>query len=137
LACRNVGGAVTSAGSTVGGNWVGGAVNGQGGPKPDGGADTQGWLAGVTYKTGPLIVGVVGENINSQGSPALTGKTQRHEYALDGGAAYTIAPGLIGFVEYIYQYRKQNGFNFASGTTGTAYNTISTQGIQIGTTVYW
>jgi len=128
---------VTSAGSTVGGNWVGGAVNGQGGPKPDGGADTQGWLAGVTYKTGPLIVGVVGENINSQGSPALTGKTQRHEYALDGGAAYTIAPGLIGFVEYIYQYRKQNGFNFASGTTGTAYNTISTQGIQIGTTVYW
>jgi hypothetical protein len=137
LGFGNVGVALTYAGFTVGGNWLGGSVNGQGGPKPSGAPNEQAWVAGLTYKTGPLIVGVVGEQIQSQGAPALTGRTQRMEYAIDGGAAYTIAPGLVGFAEYIYQYRKQNGFNFASGGVGAANNVVSGQGIQIGTTVYW
>jgi hypothetical protein len=137
LSLGNVGVAVTFGGFTVGGNWIGGAVNGQIAPKPDGGADTQAWLAGVTYKTGPLLVGVTGMSINSQGSPALTGKTQRYEYGFDAGASYTIAPGLVGWAEYLYQSRKQNGFNFATGATGAAFNNVHSQGVEIGTTVYW
>jgi outer membrane protein OmpU len=133
----SVGVALSHAGFTVGGNWIGGSVNGQAAPKPSGGSGMQAWLAGVTYKTGPLTVGMVGEYINSQGSTLLTGKTQRAEYALDGGASYVVAPGLVGFVEYIYQNRKQNGFDFASGNPGPAHNVVQSQGIQLGTTIYW
>ncbi|MBN8928905.1 MAG: hypothetical protein BGO51_11735 [Rhodospirillales bacterium 69-11] len=137
LSMYSAGAAVTYAGFTVGGNYVGGAVNGQMGLKPDGGANMNGYLLGATYKTGPLTVGVVGEVIDSQGAPALVGKTQRHEYAVDFGASYVIAPGLVGWAEYIYQNRKQSGFNFASGSTGAAYNSVQMQGAMIGTTVYW
>jgi hypothetical protein len=137
LSFGNVGVALTYAGFTVGGNYIGGQVNGRGAPKPSGGAPTNGWLVGVTYKTGPLIVGVTGESINSQGAVPLVGKTQRHEYGIDAGAAYTIAPGLVGWVEYLYMNRKQNGFNFASGAAGGAYNTVQAQGLEIGTTIYW
>ncbi|MBN8874830.1 MAG: porin [Rhodospirillales bacterium] len=137
LSFYNAGVALTYAGFTVGGNYVGGQVNGQGAPKPSGGSAMNAWTAGVTYKTGPLLVGVVGEVIDSQGSPALAGRTQRHEYGVDAGASYVIAPGLVGWAEYIYQVRKQSGFNFASGSPGSAYNQVQGQGIQIGTTVYW
>jgi hypothetical protein len=137
LSFGNVGVALTYAGFTVGGNYIGGQVNGQGAPKPSGGAPTNGWLAGVTYKTGPLVVGVTGESIYSQGAVPLVGKTQRHEYGVSAGAAYTIAPGLVGWVEYLYMNRKQNGFNFASGAAGGAYNTVQAQGLQVGTTIYW
>jgi hypothetical protein len=133
----NFGVALTYAGFTVGGNYIGGAVNGQLAPQPAGGAPMSGWLAGVTYKTGPLVVGLVGEGTNSQGSPVTTGKTQRYEYGINAGAAYTIAPGLVGFAEYIYQHRQQNGFNFATGAAGGAYNTVQSQGLQVGTTIYW
>jgi hypothetical protein len=133
----NVGVALTFAGFTVGGNYIGGAVNGQQAPQPSGGAPMSAWTAGVTYKTGPLIVGVVGENIYSQGSTALVAKTQRHEYALNAGVSYTVAPGLVVFGEYLYQNRKQNGFNFASNATGGAFNTVQAQGMQLGTTIYW
>jgi hypothetical protein len=137
LGFGNAGVALTYAGFTVGGNWIGGAVNGQGAPKPSGGANTEGWLAGVTYKTGPLTVGLVGENIYSQGSPSLVAKTQRHEYAVNAGVSYIIAPGLVAFGEYVYQSRKQNGFNFASGTAGGAYNAVQAQGLEFGTSIYW
>ena len=142
LSFGNVGVALTYAGFTVGGNWLGGAANGQAAPKPSGAPNQQAWVGGATYKTGPLIVGAVVEQINSQGAPALTGRTQRYEYAIDGGAAYTIAPGIIAYAEYIYQYRKQNGFNFATGTpvggtTPNANNVVSAQGLQVGTTIYW
>lgn len=85
---------------------------------------------------------MVGEVIDSQGAPALAGKTQRHEYGIDAGASYVIAPGLVGWAEYIYQVRKQSGYNFATGASGSAagagsYNQVQGQGIQIGTTVYW
>lgn len=137
LGFGNFGVALTYAGFTVGGNYIGGSVNGQLAPKPSGAPNLSGWVAGATYKTGPLTVGVVGEMTDSQGSVVTTGHTQRHEYAIDAGASYVIAPGMVGFAEYIYQYRRQNGFNFASGSAGTAYNTVQGQGLQVGTTIYW
>jgi hypothetical protein len=106
-------------------------------PKPNGGASMDGSLAGITYKFGPALVGVVGELTNSQGSPLTTGHTQRHEVGASVGGSYTIAPGLVGYAEYIYQYRRQNGFNFATGAAGGAYNSVQGQGLQIGATVYW
>jgi len=136
----NAGVALTYAGLTVGGNWVGGAVNGAGALRPSGGSGTQGWLVGASYKTGPLTVGGSFESIYSQGAVQLAGITQRHEIGADVGASYTVAPGLVGWVEYLYQQREQNGFNFASGSATSnagAYNQVKAQGLQLGTTVYW
>jgi hypothetical protein len=133
----NAGVALTFAGFTVGGAWTGGSENGQGAPVPDGGSGMNAWTAGVTYKTGPLTVGAVFESIDSQGSPLLSGRTQRHEYAADVGASYTIAPGMVAWAEYLYQARKQSGFNFNTGAVGAAFNSTSGQGLQVGTTFYW
>lgn len=137
LGVGNFGVALTYAGFTVGGNYIGGSMNGQGALKPAGGANMNAFTVGVTYKTGPLLVGIVGENIQSQGAVPLAGITQRSEKAIDAGASYTIAPGLVAWTEYMYQTRKQSGFNFATGSVGSAYNNVQSQGFEVGTTVYW
>jgi len=123
----------------VGGNAIIGAVNGQGALRPSGGVGTKGWLVGAKYVTGPFTVGIVGESIDSQGSPGLVGVSQRKEQAISTGFAYTIAPGLTTFAEYMYQRRHQGAFNFATSTAGglagTQYNNVQSQGILIGSVV--
>ena len=37
----------------------------------------------------------------------------------------------------MYQTRKQSGFNFATGSVGSAYNNVQSHGFEVGTTVYW
>ncbi len=138
LSFGNAGFALTYAGLTIGGNWIGGAVNGQGALEPAGGTGTQGWLAGVSYKLGGLVVGAAFESINSQGAVQLAGISQRHEIGVDVGAGYVVAPGLTTWIEYLYQQRHQGGFNFASGSAGSgAFNDIKGQGLELGTSVYW
>lgn len=140
LSFGNAGIAVTYAGLTVGGNWIGGAVNGQAALRPTGGVGTQGWLVGALYKKGPLSVGASFESVDSQGAVQLTGISQRHEIGVDAGISYTIAPGLVGWVEYIYQQRHQGGFNFASGSATSspgAFNDVRSQGLELGTSVFW
>jgi hypothetical protein len=140
LSFGSIGAAITVAGVTVGGNWIVGDVNGQGALKPSGGAKMSGVVAGVKYTQGPITVGAVGEMIDSQGAVQLTGVSQRRELGFDAGASYTIAPGLIGWAEYMYQQRHQGGFNFAQGSTSAspgAYNDVKSHGFQVGTTVYW
>ncbi|OJW20633.1 MAG: hypothetical protein BGO51_17990 [Rhodospirillales bacterium 69-11] len=140
LSFGNAGIALTYAGLTIGGNWIGGAVNGQGALRPSGGADLQGWLVGASYKAGPFTVGGSFESIDSQGAPQLVGISQRHEIGVDVGASYVVAPGLVGWIEYLYQQRHQGGFNFAAGSAVSdagAYNDVKGQGLQIGTTIFW
>ena len=115
-------------------------MNGQGALRPSGGADLQGWLVGASYKAGPFTVGGSFESIDSQGAPQLVGISQRHEIGVDVGASYVVAPGLVGWIEYLYQQRHQGGFNFAAGSAVSdagAYNDVKGQGLQIGTTIFW
>ena len=67
LAIGSAGVAVTYAGFTVGGNVVGGQMNGQLGLQPKGGAPLLGVLAGVKDVAGPLTVGVVAEEFLGAG----------------------------------------------------------------------
>ena len=70
----------------------------------------------------------------------MTGISQRHEIGVDADISYTIAPGLVGWVEYIYQQRHQGGFNFASGSATSspgAFNDVRSQGLELGTSVFW
>ncbi len=141
LQIGNVGAAATVAGVTVAGNYIFGDMNGQLALKPVGGAKMSGVVASVKYTQGPLTVGVVGEMIDSQGAVQLSGISQRHEIGLSTGASYTIAPGFVGWVEYMYQQRHQGGFNFAQGSSAAAaagaFNNVKSQGFVIGSTVYW
>jgi hypothetical protein len=139
----SVGVAVTYAGFTVGGNYIGGAMNGQLGARPSGGSTMNAFLVGMQYATGPLTVGVAYEQIEEQGAVALTALSQRKEYGITAGGTYVLAPGLQLFAEYIYQNRKQSGFNFQTGAVNAAGPGVNTnsqiqgQGLVFGTTVTW
>ena len=89
------------------------------------------------YRTGPWAFGVQYENIDSQGAVAMAGLTQRHEYAFSFGGSYRLAPGMVLFADYLYQNRKQGGFNFATNAPGAANNTVQGQGFVFGTMMTW
>ncbi len=137
LSYGSIGAAVTFAGVTVGGNFMTGAINGRGAAKPSGGANANAFITGIQYATGPLTVGVAYEYIDSQGAVAMTGLTQRKEQAIDIGGSYALAPGLVLFADYIYQTRKQGGYNFGTNTAGVANNQVQGQGFVVGTQVSW
>ena len=137
LSVNNVGLAATYAGFTLGANWIGGVMNGQYALKPAGGANLNATTAGLQYVTGPLTLGVTGAVAFSQGSASLVGQTQQREQEVSFGGRYTVAPGLAVSADYIYQIRKQNGFNYAFNTTGAGYNQIQAQAFLLGVAVNW
>jgi hypothetical protein len=109
-----VGAAVTFAGFTLGGAWQGGQYNGIMTTEPQNGSGANAWVADLYYSNGPLGVGVTYYQFDSQGAVGLTGLSQRHEDAFGVGASYAIAPGLLGYTEYLYGSRQQAGFDFAN-----------------------
>lgn len=137
--------AVTYQGFTVGANFLGGAVNGRMAARPSGGAGTTAWLIGAEYKFSslPLAIGGVFISVDSQGAVAMTGQSQRHEYGASFGGSYTLAPGMVLFADYLYQNRKQSGWNFATSAAnapGAGRNTNSAtqgQGFVFGTQMTW
>jgi len=133
----SMGVAATYSGFTLGANFITGAMNGQLATRPSGGANMNAWLVGAQYQTGPLTIGTVFASINSQGAVAMTGLSQRQEYEFNVGGSYALAPGLVVFADYIYQNRKQSGWNFATNTVGAANNQIQGQGFVLGSQVTW
>ena len=137
LSVGNIGLAATYAGFTASANWIGGTMNGQFVLAPAGAPALNATTAGLQYVTGPLTLGVTGAVADSQGSAALTGKTQLHETAISFGGRYVVAPGLAVSADYIYQQRQQNGFNFVAGTPGAAYNRVQAQAFLVGAAINW
>ncbi len=137
LSFGSAGVAVTYQGFTLAANYIGGAVNGRLAARPSQGSTMNAFLVGVTYRNGPLAIGSSFANIDEQGSVAMTGLTQRHEYEFSIGGSYALAPGLVMFADYLYQNRKQGGFNFATGTPGVSNNQVQGQGFVLGTQVTW
>jgi hypothetical protein len=137
IGITNVGVAVTFAGLTVGGNGIFGAMNGQLAPKPAGGANVSGWLAGARYVFGPASIGAAFESYTMQGAVGLTGISQRRAYAGTAAVTYSAAPGLTFFADYLYQNQKQGDWNFATSAVGAAYNNVTNQAFMVGTLVTW
>jgi predicted porin len=132
--------AVTVAGLTVGGLVNTGAMNnnGQGTPEPDGGVGQTAFIIGFQYNIGAFSAGLAYEQADSQGSANLVGISQRHEWGINPGVDYLVAPGLKVFAEYFYGQRHQGDFNFATGGAGSsAYNDVRGQALLIGSRVYW
>lgn len=142
LGIYTAGAAVTYAGFTLAGNYIGGSMNGQLGLKPAGAPNLNATTASLQYVTGPLTLGITGVVADSQGSAALVDQTQLHEYGLSFGGRYVVAPGLAVSADYIYTNRKQNGYNFATGTVNTAansnnYSQVQGQAFLLGVAVNW
>ena len=140
LAIGSAGVAATFAGFTVGGNVVGGQMNGQLGLQPKGGAPLVGFLLGAKYVAGPLTVGVVGEEYWEQGNVNLSGISQLRARAIDFAGSYTVAPGFTVFAEYLWGDQYQGARNFVTGAIGSAagagaFNNIKGQGFLIGNVV--
>ena len=99
-------------------DYIGGALNGQLAMRPTGGVAEQGYLAGLTYRNGPITLGGQVGWVNSQGAQQLTSVSQRREFEVAVGGTYTVAPGLFLVGEYMYTYRHQGGFDFNTGALG-------------------
>jgi hypothetical protein len=132
--------AATFAGITVGGNVIGGNMNGQLGLEPQGGAPLFGFLFGAKYVAGPLTIGAVAEEFWMQGEARLAGISQYRGRALSVGASYSVAPGYTVFTEYLYNDQQQSARNFVTGAFGTQAgsgnnNTIKGQGFLVGNVV--
>jgi hypothetical protein len=139
LSFGSAGVALTYQGFTFGGNFIGGAVNGRMAARPSGGAGTAAWLVGAQYRIPgiPMTVGTAFASIDSQGAVAMTTLSQRREYEFSFGGSYTLAPGMVVFADYLYQNRKQSGFNFLTLAPGAANNQVQGQGFVFGTMMTW
>ena len=137
----DTGAAVTYGGLSVQGNYQRGRYNGQWALDVKHGADGAAWIAGATYTVGPLIFGASWIDYVSQGDNTLINVSQRREQGAAAGATYSLAPGIAIFLSYIWDQRKQSGFNFItgadSGATATANNRIRAQALAIGTGLSW
>ncbi len=132
--------ALTYAGFTVGGNVVGGSMNGQLGLQPKGGAPLLGYLIGAKYTNGPFVAGIAGEQFWEQGNVNLSGISQLRARAIDVGFSYQFAAGYTAFAEYIWNDQQQSARNFITGAIGSAAgsnlnNNIKGQGFLIGNMV--
>ncbi len=136
LSFGNGGLALTYAGFTIGGNVIGGRLNGQLALAPQHAVGELAYMFGAKYVIGPVTVGVSAERGYYQGNVNLTGITQRRGQAIDFGASYAVAPGFVVLAEYQYQTLYQGSFNFITGSIGSnANNTISSQGFLVGNVV--
>jgi predicted porin len=147
LSMGDFGVALTYAGFSVGGKYQFGRYNnGSFGLVPKGLPDANAWLVGASYTVGPLVVGAHYLNFQSAGDlqNAVQGR-QRREQGVAAGATYSVAPGLSVFLSYLWNERKQNGFNFITGqgvtatsAAGNAYsNKVTSSLISIGTSFTW
>jgi hypothetical protein len=110
--------AITAFNFTAALDYIGGAVNGQLGMRPSGGANENAILTGLTYANGPITLGAEIGLVDSQGDARLVGISQRHEYEIAFGGNYKLAPGVQLVGEYMYQHRHQGGFDFTQGSVG-------------------
>ena len=163
LSIGDFGAAITYAGFLVGANYEFGRFNNalaSGSsqtftPAPVGAKQANAWTAGAQYTFGPAIIGASWVSTDSEGAysysagatPALSALTgvlgQRHEDGLNAGGTLKIAPGLGVFLTYLYDDRRQAGYDFVdsaivAGTSDpTLHNAIRAQALTLGTSINW
>ncbi len=138
--------ALTYAGFSVGGHYQAGRFNGQWNLSPKGVTGGEAFVVGTSYTIGPVIAGASYVNYKSAGdiTSSFLGR-QRREIGIAAGATYAVAPGLSVFLSYLYQERKQNGFNFLTGQSaslaapqGNAFNNkVTSNLLAVGTSFQW
>lgn len=147
LSVGDFGVALTYAGFSVGANYQFGRFNGQWGLAPKGAPGGEAIMVGASYTIGPVVVGAHALSYTSAGDlgNAFQGR-QRRELGAAAGATYTVAPGVSLFLSYLFNERKQNGYNFVTGAGGVtaatpggnaANNKVTASLISLGTSFTW
>jgi hypothetical protein len=122
---------------------------------PVGAKPANGWSGGASYTFGPAIIGASWVSTDSAGAysysaaatPAASVETkglgQRHEAGLNAGGTLKVAPGLGVFLTYLWDERRQSGYDFVNseidaGTDDpTLNNKIRAQALTLGTSLTW
>ena len=149
------GATATIAGFTFGGNSVYGDYNVADSYNinlvPDGGTTAVAWLVGAQYTAGPLVVGGSFFRVNQTGdipggvdagsgakiTPAGLSTGQQQSDGFAAGGTYTLVPGVDLFVDYLYGFRQQGGYDFQTGNAGTTDNYVQSQLFGVGTQIQW
>ncbi|WP_284943783.1 porin [Acidisoma cladoniae] len=155
LSILSGGATVTYGGLTFGGNSVYGDFNQVTGYtfelEPEGGKAAVGWLAGAQYTMGPAVVGASFFRFDTTGdlpggidagsgatiTPAGLTTGQQSNTGVAVGGTYTLVPGVSLFVDYDYGFRKQGGYNFATGDAGNDHNYVQSQLFGVGSQIQW
>lgn len=146
LSVGDFGVALTFGGLSVGGKYQVGRYTGFFNLLPKGLPSSEAFLVGASYTMGPVVVGAHYLNYHNVGDfgNAFQGRG-RVEQGLAAGGTYSLAPGVALFLSYIYNERKQNGYNFVTGQGVTPTNPggnpfsnkVTSQVISIGTGFSW
>ncbi len=112
--------------------------------------DQTAWTAGASYTIGPVIVGASYIDVGSPGAQGANnlanGGHQRREQGVAAGGTYSLAPGVSLFLSYLWDVRKQVGYNFLDGATQAVgattpdaflHNKVTGQVLSIGTSFAW
>jgi hypothetical protein len=69
----------------------------------------------------------------------LAGLGTRREVGLNAGGTLKVAPGLGVILSYLWDERKQNGFDWVTSEIdpGNAYDRIHAQVLTLGTSITW
>lgn len=152
LSVGDFGAAITFGGLSVGGKYQFGRVNnGAFTLLRSGQKDEEAWNAGLSYTVGPWIVGADYVDVISAGytvgNSTAAALGERRETGIAAGATYSIAPGLALFLSYLWDVRKQGGYNFVTGNGAGApgitsaeysqHNKINAQAATIGFGFAW
>ena len=163
LSMGDFGVALTYAGILIGGNYQFGRFSNalaSGSSQsfslaPVGAKAASAWSGGASYTFGPAILGATWVSTDSPGAysysaaptPAASevtkGLGQRHEAGLNAGGTLKVAPGLGVFLTYLWDERKQSGYDFVNsaidaGTDDpTLNNKIRAQALTLGTSLTW
>ncbi len=163
LSVGDFGVALTYAGILIGGNYQFGRFSNalaSGASQsfslaPVGSKPANAWTGGASYTFGPAIVGAswvstdsagaysYSANANAADSAVTKGLGQRHEAGLNAGGTLKVAPGLGVFLTYLYDERRQSGYDFvnseivAGGDNPTSNNKIRAQALTLGTSLTW
>ncbi len=91
------------------------------------------------YSVGPLRLAVNYFANQAAGAWAAGNGVDRTEtdYGIGVAANYGLAKGVDLYAMYLYGHRHQSGFDFVSGTPGTAYNDTNANAFTVGTVVTW
>ena len=137
--------ALTYAGFTVGGNIIGGKMNGQMGLQPSGGAPLLGYLVGAKYVYGPFTVGIVGEEYWEQGTvhadrpqPAACARHRRRRQLRRGAWLRRCMPNISGTTRRrtaTTSSPERSGQGCRRGERRNFNNNVRAQGFLIGNVV--
>ena len=144
LSVFDAGVTLSMAGFTVGGHYIGGAMNpaynGGYGMKFSGQKDVQAFLVGARYAWSTFSVGANFQNQWSGGlynAASPSNNNLLHETSIGTGGAWDWAPGATAFVSAVYATRHQVGVDLLNATPGAFNNSTQARWIVLGNVFRW